>query len=189
MNWNCQRHALVRSETMTSSLHLLRQFFKPLLGPTRSRGRCWAAIRSSHCPEPSGRAIGVGASKFLLVRTSFAKIPPNVSEKLRRKWPQKNDCISFRVGRIFSDQSTSRTIFAQISPKLALISRNLPEKNWITTWPPKKRLHFNFGCHVCKITHCTPASYTGGPCSPWGCRWIAHWKTAYSTVCSSAGHA
>jgi len=31
--------------------------FNPLLGLTRSRGRCWAAKRlSSHHPEPSGRA-------------------------------------------------------------------------------------------------------------------------------------
>jgi len=27
--------------------------FKPLLGRTRSRGRCWAAIRLSHRSEPS----------------------------------------------------------------------------------------------------------------------------------------
>jgi len=31
--------------------------YSPLLGRTRSRGRCWAAIRLSHRPEPSGRAI------------------------------------------------------------------------------------------------------------------------------------
>jgi len=30
----------------------------PLLGCTRSQGRCWAAIRSSHHPEPSDRWIG-----------------------------------------------------------------------------------------------------------------------------------
>jgi len=30
--------------------------FIPLLGRTRSRGRCWAAIRVSHRPELSGRA-------------------------------------------------------------------------------------------------------------------------------------
>ena len=32
-------------------------FFYPLLGRTRFRGRCWAAIRLSHRPEPSGRAV------------------------------------------------------------------------------------------------------------------------------------
>jgi len=36
---------------------LLSQFFKPLLGRTRSQGRCWAAIRLSHRPELSGRAV------------------------------------------------------------------------------------------------------------------------------------
>jgi len=35
---------------------------------------------------------------------------------------QKNNCISFHVGRIFSNQSTSSTISARISP-------NLSEKN------------------------------------------------------------
>jgi len=30
---------------------------KPLLGRTRSRGRCWAAIRLSHLPEPSGHTV------------------------------------------------------------------------------------------------------------------------------------
>ena len=29
----------------------------PLLGRTRSRGRCWAAIQLSHHREPSGRAV------------------------------------------------------------------------------------------------------------------------------------
>ena len=37
-----------------SLLHRLSQFFWPLLGRSRSRGRCWAAIRLSHRPEPSG---------------------------------------------------------------------------------------------------------------------------------------
>ena len=36
---------------------LLSQLLKPLLGCTRSRGRCWAAIRLSHRPEPSGHAV------------------------------------------------------------------------------------------------------------------------------------
>jgi len=36
---------------------LLSKLFKPLLGRTRSRGRCWAAIRLSHRPEPSGHAV------------------------------------------------------------------------------------------------------------------------------------
>jgi len=35
----------------------LSEFFYPLLGRARFRGRCWAAIRLSHRPEPSGRAV------------------------------------------------------------------------------------------------------------------------------------
>jgi len=35
----------------------LSEFFYPLLGRARFRGRCWAAIRLSHLPEPSGRAV------------------------------------------------------------------------------------------------------------------------------------
>ena len=32
------------------------------------------------------------------------------------------------------------------------------------------------------------SSRTTRPCSPWGDRWIGHWRTAWSTVCSSAPH-
>ena len=32
-------------------------FFYPLFGHARFRGRCWAAIRLSHRPEPSGRSV------------------------------------------------------------------------------------------------------------------------------------
>jgi len=38
-------------------LHLLSQFFNPLLGRTRSRARCCATIRLSHRPESPGRAV------------------------------------------------------------------------------------------------------------------------------------
>jgi len=58
----------------------------------------------------------------------FAQICPNLPEKTPKKMTSKNDCISFHFGRIFSNQSTSSTIFAQISPILAQISLNLPEK-------------------------------------------------------------
>jgi len=37
-------------------LHL-SQFFDPLLGHTRSQGKCWAAIWLSHHPELAGRAV------------------------------------------------------------------------------------------------------------------------------------
>jgi len=42
---------------MTSNYFNLNELFKPLLGSTTSRGRCWAAIRLSHHPEPSGCAV------------------------------------------------------------------------------------------------------------------------------------
>jgi len=32
------------------------------------------------------------------------------------------------------------------------------------------------------------SSRTVGPCSPCGARWIGHWRTTWSTVCSSAQH-
>ena len=38
-------------------LHRLSEFFNPLLGRTRPPGRCWADIRKSHRPEPSGHAV------------------------------------------------------------------------------------------------------------------------------------
>jgi len=62
---------------------------------------------------------------------------------------KKNDCISTHVGHIFfKSKQTSSTI----SPKLTEISPNLPEKNEIKTWPPKKRKKvFDFGCYFCKI--------------------------------------
>jgi len=50
-------------------------------------------------------------------------LPEKISEKNNLK-----KMTAFHLGRIFSNQSTSSTIFAQISPKLAQISPNLPEK-------------------------------------------------------------
>jgi len=38
-------------------LLLLSELFKPLLGRTRSRGRCWFAIRLSHRPEPLSHEV------------------------------------------------------------------------------------------------------------------------------------
>jgi len=48
---------------------LLSQFFKPLLACTRSRGKCWAAIWLSHCPEPSGRY-----AKKVMLKTRETKL-------------------------------------------------------------------------------------------------------------------
>jgi len=41
----------------TDFLFLLSEFFYPLLGRAKFRGRCWAAIWLSHRSEPSGRAV------------------------------------------------------------------------------------------------------------------------------------
>jgi len=69
--------------------------------------------------------LGVGASKRLKVRRIFTQISPNLPQntpkKTNSKKKQKNDYISFHVGRISSNQNTSNTIFAQISP-------NFPEE-------------------------------------------------------------
>ena len=52
----------------------LSEFFYPLLGRARFRGRCWAAIRLSHRPEPSGSAVdgwdigGQHGRRFVLLR-------------------------------------------------------------------------------------------------------------------------
>jgi len=56
------------------------------------------------------------------------------------------------LGAFLLNQSTSSTIFSQISPKLAQISPNLHEKELKKhDLQKKKRLHFEFGRHFCKI--------------------------------------
>jgi len=71
--------------------------------------------------------IGVGAAKFLGAQRIFAQISPNLPERTPKTDLKKNDCISFHVESIFSNQGTSSTIFAQMSPKLAQNSPNLPK--------------------------------------------------------------
>jgi len=56
--------------------------------------------------------IGVGAGKFLRVRRIFTQISPNLPEKNSKE----NDL-------------QKRNIFSQISPELAQIFPNLPEKH------------------------------------------------------------
>jgi len=58
--------------------------------------------------------IGVGVGKFLWVRRIFAQISPNLPEKYsKQNCLQKNDCISFYVWHIFSNQKlgTFQTFF------------------------------------------------------------------------------
>ena len=66
---------LLIDSTATRLSCRLSQFFNPLLG--RTQGRCWAAIRLSHRPELSGRAVheevdglGIGehGRRFVLLR-------------------------------------------------------------------------------------------------------------------------
>ena len=54
-----QVYFIVRREPVVPKRFLLLSefFFYPLLDRARFRGRCWAAIRLSHRPEPSGRAV------------------------------------------------------------------------------------------------------------------------------------
>ena len=53
-----QNSAKLSNAAFLVLLHLLIGFFKPLLGRTRSRVRCWPAIISlSHCPEPTGLSV------------------------------------------------------------------------------------------------------------------------------------
>ena len=52
---------------------------------------------------------------------NFPKLAPKHSKENELQKKQKNDYISFHVGRISSNQNTSNTIFAQISP-------NFPEE-------------------------------------------------------------
>ena len=43
-------------------------------------------------------------------------------------------------------------------------------------------------CWAAILSSIVSSSRTVRPCSPWGGRWIGHWRTTGSTVCSSAPH-
>jgi len=53
----CTQKSLYGQPGICMDLLLLSQLFKPLLGRSRSRGRCGAVIRLSHRPEPSGHVV------------------------------------------------------------------------------------------------------------------------------------
>ena len=95
-------------------------------------------------------AIGVGGGKFLGIRRILPNFPQTClkNEKYFKEYDfKKSDCISFHVGHIFSTQSTSSTIFAQIYP-------NFPGKYYIKIWPPKKSLcSYIFGAIIAKSKH------------------------------------
>ena len=52
-----RRAALVLLHDLCHFFVVWARCYCSLLGCTRSRGRCWAAIRLSHRPEPSGHAV------------------------------------------------------------------------------------------------------------------------------------
>ena len=98
---------------------------------------CRASSQRSHiassmpCHGAWGSAppIGIGAGNILGGEgfcQNFHKLAPKMIQRKLPSKKRKNDGISFHVGRIFSNQSTSSTNFAQISP-------NLPEKT-TTLW-------------------------------------------------------
>jgi len=58
----------------------------------------------------------------------FAQIPKTFPKETK-KVTSKNDCTSFHFGRIFSNQSASGTIFAQISPNLPKFPLTCLKKN------------------------------------------------------------
>ena len=110
----CVRRKVKNIETMNRSecedlarvmfFLFLSQFFinKPLLGRTRSRGRCWAAIRLSHCLEqwlPIGcpwtpgvrrRIVGVHDLDMckMKVKQRNAKLRSVVVQRIKTNWAQ-----------------------------------------------------------------------------------------------------
>ena len=83
----------------------------------------------------------------------FAPISRNLPEKSSKENDLKNMTAFHSIlGAFFSNQSTSSTIFPQISPKLAQISPHFPEKELkIHDLQKKKRLHLDFGRHFWNI--------------------------------------
>jgi len=55
--WQFLKKGCFQSFNFFPGLYLLRELLKPLLGRTRSRGRCWAAIQLFHRPEPLSHVV------------------------------------------------------------------------------------------------------------------------------------
>jgi len=73
-------------------------------------------------------------------RQIFAQISvQTIPKKIQRKWPTKKTL--YLAGR----KTVQAPYFAQISPKPTQIYPNLPENNYIKTWPPKNVFPFIFG--------------------------------------------
>jgi len=91
---------------------------------------------------------GVGAGKLLGVQTIFAQISPNVPEK-----NSKENYLQKKGKRLhfISCWAHFFNVFALTSPKFPQLARKELYKNMISKLNKKKRLHFDFGCHFCKI--------------------------------------
>jgi len=81
--------------------------------------------------------IGVGAGKLFGVRGFLPKLPQTCPKNTPKMTFKQIKRLHFDFRRIFftSKQSISSTIFAPISPKLAQISPNLPEKKKTSALP------------------------------------------------------
>jgi len=82
-------------------------------------------------------------------------------KKLQRKWLQKTKTTAFHfvLGAFFQFKALQAPFLPKFPRNLHKFPLIFPKR---TEWKhdlQKKRLHFNFGCHFCKITPCTSASY------------------------------
>jgi len=134
------------------------------------------------------------AGKFLGVRRIFAQISPDSPKKL------KKTAFHFLLGGIFSNHTTSSTIFAQISPKLAQISPNLPKKRDLqkTTsalwfWEPFLQIQTTYSNFVKVFTHFARFPQILPGFSPnqnfWGCGCTLASYTSALNAEILAGHA
>jgi len=76
-----------------------------------------------------GCIIGAGAGTFLGVRRVFAQNSPNCPKNPKEVISKKINAFLFMFGVFFETKEHFKRHFAQISPKLAQVSANLPEKN------------------------------------------------------------
>ena len=98
-----------------------------------------------------GKPIGVGAGKFCGVQRIFVQISPNLPEKtpmqMTSKKKSRNDWISFYFGRFFQ----MKALQTPFLPKFPLTCPTNTKKIMMSKIKKRKRLHFHFGHHLCKI--------------------------------------
>ena len=83
--------------------------------------------------------------------------------------------------------STLRLIFCIYSNSATLVSEEF-FKVWASCCSNHCLAAPDLGADVEQPFNCLKSSRTVRPCSPWGGRWIGHWRTTWSTICSSAPH-